>query len=104
MNDNEMKAMLKVVEILKGKTMSFLSLDTKERKDIKITDVQVKDSGNLIFESDDCFVGYFCPMQMFSIVKRQTGNGWEGGEILDEVTIGEIPFGHFMASIITVCS
>jgi hypothetical protein len=86
--DNE-TAMKRVVDGVVGKTMQFKLMSSGK---VEIVIKKVRDlGGNLIFDGETLSVGFFTPIAVFSLVKKETEKGWEVEQILDEVLINGTP-------------
>jgi len=99
--DNE-TCLKKIIVGAVGKMMIFRNLNTERLDAIKIVSVRRcgKTGCNLFFQGEEFSIGFFAPIGIFSVVKKETENGWEAGDLLDDVHIGGIPFGQAIASFI----
>ena len=74
-----------------GKVMRFRRGSDLPVEHMRIIEVRAKKSGNAIFIGESFSIGFFTPIHMFSIIKKETEDGWDSGGILSDVTVGGIP-------------
>ena len=99
MNENEQAEMERVVadfsDALAGRSISFKRLAGGESETHRIRRVRAKET-NLIMEigegDNQMAIGFFLPIHCFSVVAKETDEGWTGGDILSDVTIDGLDY------------